>query len=87
MLVLLGICQTATAEDAVQNFWQDTKITGQIRNYYFTRNYVHAAKLDQFAFSIGGDLHILTGAFWSGFRIGATAYTAQPLGLNSDNPA
>lgn len=84
---LLGVNNSIKAEDKVAEFWDDTKISGDIRSYYFTRDYTNPAKTDQAAYSLGGNLSILTGSFWSGFRLGVVAYTAQPLGLNSNDPA
>jgi len=84
-LGLLSISQEIKAEDRVQDFWDETKISGDIRSYYFVRDYTHPGKFDQSAFSLGGSLGLLTGSFWSGFKIGTTVYTAQSLGLNNDN--
>ncbi len=75
----------AETEDAIQDFWNDTKITGEVRSYYFTRDYSKPGKIRQSAYSLGGDLDLLTGSFFGGFRIGAAVYTAQSLGLNSDD--
>jgi hypothetical protein len=57
---------------------------GNIRSYYFTREYGNPALDTQSAFSLGGKLSMLTDPFWNGFRIGGTVYTAQSLGLNSN---
>jgi hypothetical protein len=57
---------------------------GNLRAYYFTREFGNSALSQQTSFSLGGKLNFLTDAFWNGFRIGGTVYTAQSLGLNSD---
>ncbi|MES2217794.1 MAG: hypothetical protein V4501_05235 [Pseudomonadota bacterium] len=59
-------------------------IDGNIRAYYFTREYSNPQLDAQSAFSLGGKINFLTDPFWNGFRIGGTVYTAQPLGLNSN---
>jgi hypothetical protein len=87
MTLLVGLLMgnTAFAEDKIEDFWNDTKITGDIRSYYFTRDYSKPGKINQASYALGGDLGILTGAFLGGFRLGAKAYTAQSFGLNGDN--
>lgn len=59
---------------------------GDIRSYYFTREYSDPAVDNQSAFSLGGKINALTDEFWHGFKIGGTLYTAQSLGLDSDSP-
>lgn len=61
-------------------------LDGNIRSYYFTRDYGNATP-NRSAFSLGGKLNLLTDPLWDHFRIGATLYTAQPLGMNAANPA
>lgn len=60
-----------------------TNINGDIRTYYFTRDYSNPSMNNQSAFSLGGKLNLLTEPFLNGFRVGGTLYLAQPLGLNS----
>ncbi|MBP9727582.1 MAG: OprD family outer membrane porin [Gammaproteobacteria bacterium] len=62
------------------------QVDGNLRTYFFQRDYTKPSLADQKAFSFGGKLNALTEDCFYGFRLGATAYTAQPLGLNSDNP-
>jgi len=61
-------------------------LDGNLRTYFFQRNYTNPNLSNQKAFSFGGKLNALTEDCFYGFRMGATAYTAQPLGLNSHNP-
>lgn len=68
------------------DFLQKSTISGNIRSYYFTRDYSNPGTSDQQAYSLGGSLGILTAPFLSGFQAGATFYTAQDLGLDLDNP-
>jgi hypothetical protein len=62
-------------------------VDGDIRAYYFDREYSNDALNTQDAFSLGGKINLLTDAFLNGFRIGGTLYFAQPLGMNSKDPA
>jgi hypothetical protein len=62
-------------------------IDGNIRTYFFDREFTNPNLDNQSAFSLGGKINVLTDPFLSGFRLGGTVYTAQSLGLNSHNPA
>lgn len=73
--------------DSFLDFLEKTQTDGDIRSYYFTRDYTNPDVLDQSAFSLGGNIRFLTAPVLSGFQIGAAYYTAQSLGLNSSNPA
>jgi hypothetical protein len=59
-------------------------VDGNIRSYLFDRIYSIPTLPKQQSFSLGGKLNALTDP-WMDFRVGATVYTAQPLGLNSKN--
>ncbi len=59
------------------------EIDGNLRSYFFQRDYSKPNLADQKAFSFGGKLNALTEDCFYGFRLGVTGYTAQPLGLNS----
>jgi hypothetical protein len=61
-------------------------IDGDIRAYFFDREYSNPALDTQDSLSFGGKINLLTDPFLKGFRVGATVYTAQPFGLNSHNP-
>ena len=85
----LLICQLASAEDSYNDlldFFEKTQINGDIRSYYFTRDYSNPDAVDQSAYSLGGNIRILTAPLF-GFQVGAAYYTAQSLGLNSKNQA
>ena len=95
---LLGIClftpaiaasvsSTVPAKLPVTTKWQPlpVHVDGYLRSYYFTRKFSNPVLDQQAAFSLGGAVNVLTNPFWDGFRIGATLFTAQSLGLNSDD--
>ncbi|HVV68992.1 MAG TPA: OprD family outer membrane porin [Gammaproteobacteria bacterium] len=76
--------------DEIVHFLDQTTIDGDIRSYYFSRNF-HEVPSEfndpsQAAYSLGGNIRILTAPVLGGFQAGAALYTAQDLGLNSDNP-
>lgn len=60
-------------------------VDGNIRTYFFKKNLSKAGLSNQHSYSLGGKINVLTEDL-DGFRFGATAYTAQPAGLNSNNP-
>ncbi len=79
LILVEYVSQTASAS-------LDDWVSGDIRSYYFIRDYTNPAMIDQTAYSLGGDLKILTPDILDGFQLGAALYTAQDLGLDSDNP-
>jgi hypothetical protein len=59
-------------------------VDGNIRSYLFDRIYGNQRMSTQQSFSLGGKINALTGSYHN-FKLGMTAYTAQPLDLNSNN--
>jgi hypothetical protein len=84
----LGFNAQALANNPVKTSAKPKKLpvhfTGNIRSYYFTREFGNPRLDTQSSFSLGGRITVLTDPFWNGFRIGGTVYTAQGMGLNSD---
>lgn len=76
-----------TTNSSGDDFWHDTKINGDLRLYDFSRDFSNSGQPSQSAFSLGGGLNILSGQIAPDIRAGVTLYTAQGLGVNSDNPA
>ncbi len=70
-----------------QKILPHVNVDGNIRIYDFDRHFSRHGTTDQTAFSLGGKVNALTDLFLDHFRLGGTVYTAQPLGLNSHNPA
>lgn len=84
-IIIASIAKVSYAESS-DDFIKQTEINGNLRAYYFARDYANANVPNQDAFSLGGQLNILTGSlFLSGLRIGLSGYFAQPLGLNKSN--
>lgn len=71
--------------NSFEDFIKNVLISGDIRSYYFIRDYSNPNTTDQATYSLGGELRVLTPAILGGFQLGASLYTAQDLGLNSDN--
>ncbi len=91
-LLCAVITPAALADDGISDFFDDlanylsqTTINGDIRSYYFIRDYTAPGTINQTAYSLGGDIRILTAPILGGLQFGAALYTAQPFDLNSDN--
>lgn len=72
--------------DEIASYLEQTTIDGDLRSYYFIRDYTAPNTINQTAYSLGGNIRILTAPVLGGLQFGAALYTAQPLDLNSDNP-
>ncbi len=84
--IALQETQSDRAEEHILPSIPYLQVDGNLRTYFFQRDYTKPSLADQKAFSFGGKLNALTEDCFYGFRLGATAYTAQSLGLNSHNP-
>lgn len=89
--VFAALCglSTAVQGETLKDFLMQSKVDGQLRSYYFSRDYGATGPntYNQNAFSIGGILNAQTAPFLGGFGVGASFYTANSLGANSSNPA
>ncbi|MHB1751091.1 MAG: hypothetical protein ACYCR3_13385, partial [Acidithiobacillus sp.] len=81
---LCGVSAAAQAE-TLTDFFKQSKIGGQIRSYYFSRDYGATGPntFNQNAFSLGGILNVQTAPFLGGFGVGVSFYTANALGANN----
>jgi hypothetical protein len=88
-IFLLCFTHSVFADDATDltNFLQQTTVSGDIKSYYFTRNYSNPnAPPDESAFALGGSLNLESAEFINWFRVDVDIFTSQSLGLNNDNP-
>ena len=81
-----GIAQASSLEDILSG----VKVDGKARAYRFTRQFSPNGgagnKTDVNAFSAAAILNLHTDAAADGWGFGASAFTAQSLGLNQHNP-
>jgi len=88
--VFAALCGLSTAAqgETLKDFLMQSKVDGQLRSYYFSRDYGATGPntFNQNAFSIGGIFNAKTAPFLGGFGVGASFYTANSLGANSSNP-
>lgn len=85
--ILLSIYCSEACANTLTDFFSRTQIDGDLRMYDFNRIFNNPDTRNETSFALGGSLNALTAPFLSGFQIGATFYTSQPLGLNSNNRA
>jgi len=80
---LCGVSAAAQASD-IGTLTKYLKIDGQIRSYYFSRDYGATGPntYNQDAFSLGGLLNIKTTPFLGGFGVGVSFFTANALSAN-----
>jgi len=72
--------------DTLAGFLARGRFTGQLRAYYFTRDYSVASTVNARAFSLAGLFNYQTPQLLDGFSLGASFYTANALGTQSNNP-
>ena len=73
--------------DTLTQFFQKSKIYGQVRSYYFSRLYGATHVPNQSSFAIGGLLNIKSAPFLDGFGVGVSFYTANDLGTHGYSPS
>ena len=77
-----GVAQAASLD----NILSGVQVDGKVRAYRFTRQFSPNEGKDVNAFSLAGILNMHTDAAADGWGFGASAFTAQSLGLNAHNP-
>jgi outer membrane porin, OprD family len=73
--------------DTLADFLTQGSFTGQLRAYYFRRDYATATVLNANAFAVGGLFNYQTAEFLDGFSVGASFFTANALDTHNGNPA
>ncbi len=72
--------------DTLADFLSQGKISGQLRSFYFRRDYSTASVPNAHAFSLAGLLNYQTPDFLGGLSLGASFFTANALGSQNSNP-
>jgi hypothetical protein len=73
--------------DTLADFLTQGSFTGQLRAYYFRRDYATPAVVNANAFALGGLFNYETARFLDGFSAGASFFTANALDTHNSNPA
>jgi hypothetical protein len=82
---LAAALPTARA-DTLAGFLSQGKLSGQLRSYYFRRDYSTASTANARAFALAGLFNYRTPGFLGGFSLGASFFTANALGSKSSDP-
>lgn len=77
----LAFSSLAQAETLTE-FFQQSKIDGNIRSYYFSRLYGAPNVFNQNAYALAGRLNVETAPFLGGFGVGVSFFTAHSFGAN-----
>lgn len=85
-LVMSGCAALPAKAVGVRDYLAKSRLSGDLRMYYFSRDFQSAALPDQAAFSLGGRLGLQTAPL-AGVNAGLSFFTANPLGLNGGNAA
>lgn len=76
--------QSSHADDNFIDFLSQTTVSGDVRDYFFTRTYDEMANpANQSAFSLGGNLNLESATFADWLRVDVDFFTAQPFDINS----
>ena len=84
----LAIAAVASVRaDTLGNFLRQGQFTGELRSYYFMRDYAASSVPNAAAYSLSGLFEYQTPTFLDGFSLDASYYSANALGTHSDVPA
>ena len=84
--LLIGAIACARAE-SLADFLHRGRLNGELRSYYFMRDYATPTVPNADAYSLSGLFEYQTPTFLDGFSLDASYYTANALGTHSDVPA
>jgi len=82
ILMILSLTSGAFGANDLKSAFEEGKLSGQFRTYYFKRDF--DVKNTREDFAAGGMLYYRTAPLY-GINIGMAFYTVQGLGLNSDD--
>lgn len=87
MMGLLAVNVPAHASTMTVKDWlMQSKVSGDIRNYYYTQDYGSPTVPNTYAYSLGGMLKVQTAPLY-GLSAGIAFYTANDLGVNDHSGA
>lgn len=85
--MLTAAALPAASADTLADFLAHGSFTGQLRAYYFRRDYATPAVLNANAFAVAGLFNYQTASFLDGFSVGASFFTANALDTHNSNLA
>jgi len=85
--VLTAAMLRAASADTLADFLTQGSFSGQLRAYYFRRDYATPTVVNANAFAVGGLFNYETARFLDGFSVGVSFFTANALDTHASNPA
>jgi hypothetical protein len=85
--ILSAALLPAASADTLADFLTQGSFTGQLRAYYFRRDYATPTVVNANAFAVGGMFNYETAKFLDGFSVAASFFTANALDTHNSNPA
>lgn len=85
-ILIAGALPRASA-DTLAEFLTQGSLTGQLRAYYFRRDYATDSVVNANAFAVAGLFNYQTAEFLDGFSVGASFFTANALDTHNSNAA
>ncbi|HET9107029.1 MAG TPA: OprD family outer membrane porin [Steroidobacteraceae bacterium] len=86
-VVLAVMAMPAVRADTLAGFLSQGSLSGELRSYYFRRDYGAAKVENADAFAVAGLFNYQTPEFLDGFSVDAGYFTANALGTHNANPA
>jgi hypothetical protein len=87
ILVIVGSIVPAARADTLADFLTQGSFSGELRAYYFRRDYGAATVVNADAFAVAGLFNYETPVFLDGFSLDASYFTANALDTHNANPA
>ena len=87
VLAVTGMAMPAVHADTLARFLSQGSLSGELRSYYFRRDYGAENVVNADAFAVAGLFNYQTPEFLNGFSVDASYFTADALGTHSANPA
>ena len=87
VLTATGAMMAASGADTLVGFLSHGHFSGEVRSYYFQRDYGARKAVNADAFALAGLFNYQTTEFLGGFSLGASYFTANALGTHSTNQA
>jgi len=98
LAVIAGLANVAAAQaqsvetgpvaaPTLGDWFDQAKVTGTVRSFYFDRMYGAPGVSNQSAYSLAGILNVQSAPFLDGFEVGTSFFTAQSLSANNTEGA
>lgn len=87
VLAVTGMATPVVRAGTLAQFLSQGSLSGELRSYYFRRDYGAANVVNADAFAVAGLFNYKTPEFLDGFSVDVSYFTANALGTHNSNPA